>query len=482
MVRRQGQHARDLSRPWRLLRLDGAVLPVLLIAVACSTPPQPPPDIVLISLDTLRRDAVGLYGPDTETATPNLDAIAAESVVFDDAWAQVPFTLPSHMSIFTGLYPDVHGVERKRSTLSEAIPTLPELLRGSGYHTIGVVTNLWMKGEFGFARGFDSYERLPYGLVYADRVNRRAFELLDARGDDHRPLFLFLHYIDPHSDFYNVGQNALPYYAPPDDLAPLGIAPDSREFCDAEENCATDFLLAADREGRQLDEATIRRIAGLYAAGVAFLDREVGGLATGLRERGLWDDALVMITSDHGEEFREHGGFIHIQPYVESLAVPLAIKLPGGEGAGRRLPYTVETIDYLPTLLEAAGLSAPPQVQGSSLLALARGAMPKMRERGAFGRDKLDHDRYALRLDGFTLIHDVATGHSELYDRRLDPAERHDISDSEAEVTAELADRLISIIDANGELAARLAAPPTTGADVLSEDEAAKLRAIGYLE
>jgi arylsulfatase A-like enzyme len=460
------------------------LLLTVLAAAACGGPSAElrSPDIVLISLDTLRRDHVDGYRDDGAALTPNLRALADESVVFDDAWAQVQFTLPSHMSIFTGLYPDVHGVDRKRSRLGEGVPTLPELLQGAGYHTVGVVTNLWMKGEFGFARGFDHYERLPYGLVYADRVNQRAWELLDSDRDRDRPLFLFLHYIDPHSDFFNVDANALPYYAPPELLSELEIAPDSREFCDDDGNCATDFLLAADREGRPLDRATIDRIAALYGRGVAYLDREIGALVDGLRHRAVWEDALVVVTSDHGEAFREHGRFIHIQPYVEDLAVPLMIKLPGGEAGGRRIAATVETVDYLPTLLEAAGVPAPDHLQGRSLLAAIRGADTASTGRAAFGRDKLDRARYALRLGDFSLVHHTGSGSSELYHRRRDPDEQVDLAGLEPARVAELERRLLEIIERNRELAAAIAAPPSTAADVLTEDDAEKLRAIGYLE
>jgi arylsulfatase A-like enzyme len=336
-----------------------------------------------------------------------------------------------------------------------------------------------MEGDFGFARGFDHYERVPYGLVYADRVNRRAFELLDARGDDRRPLFLFLHYIDPHSDFFKAGENALPYYAPAAFLEGLGVTPESREFCDPAGGCATEFLIAADRESRPLPEATVERVAALYGRGVAYLDNEVGELVAGLRERSLWDDSLVFVTSDHGEEFREHGRFVHVQPYVESLAVPLLIKLPGAQRAGTRIAATVETVDYLPTLLDAAGVPSPPHVQGRSLLPLVRGE--EQPERPAFGRDKLDRQRFALRLGRSTLVHHLETGRCELYDRVDDPGERHDLADQRPQAVAAMRATLLAIIDANRRLAATVAAPQV-GADVLTEDEAAKLRAIGYLE
>ncbi len=449
---------------------------------SCTQTPvdEPQPDIIVISLDTLRRDAVGSWNDDPRVQTPNLDRIAKTAVVFDDAWAQIPFTLPSHMSVFTGLYPDVHGVDRKKSRLADGVPTLSTLLHDAGYNTIGVVTNLWMKGEFGFDRGFDHYQRLPYGLVYADRVNQRAFELVDQRQDSEEPMFLFVHYIDPHSDFHNVETNTLPYYAPPDDLAATGIEPDSREFCDDDGNCATEFLLAADRDRRPLDPETINRIALLYSRGVSYLDRQIGDLVRGLEARGLWDDAVVVIMSDHGEEFREHGLFIHIQPYVENLAIPLMIKLPRGDSAGVRIGDSVQTIDVLPTLLEFADLPSPTHLQGASLLPVIAGRRPPSPE--AFGRDKLDRQRFALRSGRYTLIHHLETGISELYDREQDPAEQLNIAHRHPERVADLRTRVLDIVSANRKLAAAMAASTESAIDLLTDEETAKLRAIGYLE
>lgn len=446
------------------------------VAAGCG---QQQPDIIFISLDTLRRDHVGLYGDGGVSLTPAIDRLAAESVLFEDAWAQVPFTPASHMSMFTGLYADVHGVDRKTAQLAEAIPTLPELLREAGYQTVGLVTNLFMDGKFGFARGFDHYERLSYGLVYAERVNHRAFELLDARGKDDRPLFLFLHYIDPHSDFYNVAKNALPYYAPPEFLDDVGIPPESREFCDEAGHCATEFLFAADRESRALDATTVDRIAALYGCGVTYLDREIGALVDGLRQRSLWRDSLVLITSDHGEEFREHGRFLHLQPYVENLALPVLIKLPGAEGAGTRIAATVETVDYLPTLLDAAGAAQPSHVQGASLMPLLRGEPQP--ERRALGRDKGNRQRFALRVGKWALIYHLDSGHTELYDRLADPGERRNIADQQPDQVETLRSTLLEIVAANRALTSALAASPVT-ADVLSDDDNDKLRAIGYVE
>ena len=449
---------------------------------SCARAPEPaagPPNIILISLDTLRRDHVGAFEPSSPAATPELDAIAAESVVFDSAWAQIPFTLPSHMSMFTGLYPDAHRVDRKKAMLADGVPTLATLLQSAGYETVGVVTNLWMKGAFGFDRGFDHYERLAYGMVYADRVNRRVTELLDQRQHPDRPLFLFAHFIDPHSDYFREGQNALPYYAPPEFLEAVGIAATDREFCDSEGRCATDFLIAADREQRPLAPEALDRIAALYARGVEYLDREVGRLKEELTARGFWDDALIVVTSDHGEEFREHGRLIHIQPYVENLAIPLMVRRPGAAGAGRRVATVVETVDYLPTLLDAAGVPVPPHVQGASLQPLLSGDREWRRE--SFGRDKLDRKRFSLRGDDFTLIHHLDTGVSELYERRRDPGESVDVAAQNPDTVADMVARLDEIVTRNSKLA-RVVATAQTDRDLLTGDEIEQLRAIGYLE
>jgi arylsulfatase A-like enzyme len=445
-----------------------------------ATLPAKPPDIVLVSLDTLRRDHVGAYRPGEASFTPTLDDFAASAVVFENAYAQIPFTLPSHMSMFTGLYPDVHQVERKKARLVQGVPTLGESLSGNGYRTVGLVTNLWMKGAFGFARGFDHYERLPYGLVYARRVNDRLFELLDAEPEDPRPLFLFLHYIDPHSDFYKPRKNALPYYAPPEYLEGTGITALSREFCDRDGNCATDFLLAADQEDRSVPSGTIDRMLTLYARGVEHLDHELGALFTQLRGHGIWDDAYVVVTSDHGEEFREHGRFIHVQPYVENLAIPLMIKFPKDKNAGARISALVETVDFLPTLLEVAGARPPAHVQGESFLPLVTGSeSPKT---ASLGRDKLDRDRYTLRTRQLTLVHNTREASSELYDLVHDPGELSDLSSEHPQELERLLQLLRVAIEDNEVLAEALDTAPLVDEEVLSDEERELLRAIGYLE
>lgn len=462
-----------------------AVVCVLATILACreSPAPEPPLNIILISLDTVRRDAVGVYretgGP---SPTPNLDLFAAECVRFDDVWAPTPFTLPSHMSIFTGLHPEIHGVDKSTEVLDPAIPTVAELAAAKGYSTLGLVSNIWMKGVFGFDRGFDHYEEISFGLNYADRINGRLFELIDRNDLDGGPLFLFLHYIDAHSDYHKGGTNALPYYSSPELLAEFGLTPETTAFCDPDGNCGTAFLTAANKTGRPIDGATIRQLFELYLAGVRALDENLGILFRGLQDRGLLENSLVIITSDHGEEFREHGRFVHAQPYVESLAVPLLVRFPGGADGGRIVSHPAELADLMPSMLVAMGIDPPGHLPSQDLLSsLSDPGDPD--PVGILGRDKNRRRRFALRSADHTLVVDFATGETELYDRTADPAEVADLAIDHPETVEALDAQLRAILEGYRKLGAQLKNPNAqSGMDTLTEEEEQQLRAIGYLE
>ncbi len=181
--------------------------------------------------------------------TPRLDELAADSVVFENAFVEAPHTLPSHMSPMTSVYPDVHGVEPEQGPLPGPFVTLAQILRGAGFHTMGLVTSEWLKADFGFGRGFDEYERLPHQRTYSGRVNAAALRSLE-RGKG--PQFLFLHYYDLHSDFgQGRADNKSPYYSPPEYRRGLAVSADGHEFCDEEGHCNTTYLVAADVDRRR---------------------------------------------------------------------------------------------------------------------------------------------------------------------------------------------------------------------------------------
>lgn len=448
--------------------------------LCCGQPaPQRPPDVILISIDTVRRDAVGVMQSDRPSSTPALDGLAADGVVFANTFVPMPFTLSAHMSMLTSLHPEVHGVIGAERRLPAGIATLPEQLHAIGYRTIGLVTNEWLKGDFGFARGFDHYETLPHALTYADRVTAAALDLPPWEDPQRPPVFLFLHYMDAHSDFFHVGQSPLPYYSPTPFRTDIEVG--DEEFCNPGGRCATDFLLDANRQHPPLSPATLAKLRLLYERGVQYLDTQLALLFAGLRAAGIYDSALIALVSDHGEAFREHGQFIHAQTYDETIAVPFILKLPAGEGAGRKLSTLAEIGDLAPTILELLGQPPLPGAQGTSLLPALRGQGGG--KRYVLSQHKNIHSRYALRTTRWKLIFDEASGAAELYDLVEDPGEQHNVATQEPARVEALRDQLERILaalrDKRTALEQGAPVPPTS---ILDDEERERLKSLGYLD
>lgn len=467
----------------------GMLAALAAIPLAACRPAEPdharPRTVILISLDTLRKDAVGVYRGSAATgmSTPVLDAFARDAVAVDGARTPMPFTLPAHMSLLTSQPPRVHGVSHGDRRLSAELGTLPEWLREAGFETHGVAVNYWMKGGFGFERGFDSYELVEQGLVSSGRVNAALRRILDqARSSPgtEQSLFLFVQYFDAHSASTLVRQNALPYYSPPAYRNDLAALPEG-QLCDATEGCASGFLLGADLAGRAVAPGTLAHVRALYDRSVSHLDAQLGEFFDDLKRRDLYDEALIVVTSDHGEEFREHGRFLHSQTYDETLAVPLLVKLPqrlAAGVAGTRAVGLAMLEDVAPTILDVLGLPLPDTAQGVSLLPLMlRGE--SVREL-VVSQDKSRRSRHAIVADGYKLIFDFASGDMELYDLTSDPLETKDLARANPKRAAGLQRRLAGVVAQNTQLAERFrAAAPMA---LLSDEEQAALRAMGYIE
>ncbi|MFW6012126.1 MAG: sulfatase [bacterium] len=448
---------------------------------ACAPAPAPSapsgPPVILISFDTCRADVFGALTGEEPSLTPRLDELARDSVIFENAFVQAPHTLPSHMSMFTGVYPDTHGVQPELDPLPDSLATLPELLDEAGYHTIGIVTSEWLKPDFGFGRGFDDYDRLPHRPTYAERVNAAALRKLRQHDGG---FFLFLHYYDLHSDFDQGSGNKFPYYSHPEYREGLEVSSDGSEFCDDDGNCNTRYLMAADRERRELPRSEIDTIHALYRAAVPQLDSEMGSFFDELKSRGLYEDAVIIVTSDHGEEFREHGRFIHSQPYDETVGVPLFIKFPGSWGAGTRVSEVVETVDIPATLLDYLDLEVPEYFQGETLLGLVENEGDRGKE-AVLSQDTIQKARYGLRTDDVKLILDFEGSRRELYDLREDPAEKTNLATERAELAEELERRLKRLVGANRRLHEDFAQGEGPESDVLSPEERKRLEALGYV-
>jgi len=329
------------------------------------------PDVVLVVVDTLRADHVGIYGHALPT-TPNLDSLARDGLWFRRAYSQSSWTLPAFGSLLTGLYPHRHGAGRhpteveRFGRLAHDARTLAELLTGAGYRCGAVVNNTFLAPEFGFARGFGA----DYFYRGADERDVRSAEDTVAAGlawldAGKSPAFLLLHFMEPHLD-YDPAPSVRGTFTGPGP-APVALPWTTDEWLDSFE---PDRSLADDE---QLDY-----IERLYDEEILAADRGLGRLLDGLTARGRFERTLLVVTSDHGEEFFDHGSFEHGHTlFSELIRVPLVVRAPGIplELRGRPQDVLVQHVDVFQTVLRAAGVAAPESTVGEDLFALvARGA------------------------------------------------------------------------------------------------------------
>lgn len=415
------------------------------------------PNVVLISIDTLRADVLGAYGGRVGT-TPALDRLAAEGVVFESALTPAPWTLPALASAMTGLLPRNHGAGAitnrldplGRAALDTSVTTLARTLAANGWQTQAIVTNPYLLPQFGLGAGFAAYENLTFlseaaiagrtnagqwllrrlapGLVVGDRgseVSERAVRWL-ADADRGRPFFLWLHYIDPHGPYGGAGTTRHKsfrgdsFFGAATSAAPLDVrSPEPVRLRSGEV-----------RLGPEEREA----VRALYRSEVAEVDRQVGRVFDALDARGLRASTLVVILSDHGEEFWEHGGVEHGHSlYDEVLRVVLLLRWPGELPAGARVGSLVSLVDLVPTLHELLGLEPPLATDGISLVPAIRGdAMPP---RTVLSENLLfAEERVAARTAETKLVR-WANGKEEAYDLVRDPAELRDLAGVEAFVS-----------------------------------------------
>ncbi|MHC4378549.1 MAG: sulfatase, partial [Planctomycetota bacterium] len=320
--------------------------------------------LLLISIDTLRADALGSYGS-THGATPHLDRLSEQSVRFTNVWAPGPKTAPSHMTLFTGLPPRIHGVGNLKTSgsprLSVDIATLPELLANAGFATAGFTGGGNVKGELGFDRGFEIYD--DQGQTLPKKLPK-VTNWLQRRGLQEDHWFAFVHTYQVHDPYLPAPEFAERFADPDYPGKILGtrealgaaieggddLAPRSR----GNDRFVANFWRRVDEES----ETDLAYLHQLYTAGVAEMDRDLGVTLRRWDSNGLLEDALVVLTSDHGEEFGEHGRTMHHQLWVETMSVPLLVRLPDGTGAVRTVERPVQHVDLLPSLLDLLGVEA----------------------------------------------------------------------------------------------------------------------------
>ncbi len=476
-------------RRWR----GGAILLVLLLAafvglqaafrVPAAGAPRTP--ILVLLVDALRADRLGCYGGRRPTS-PAIDALAKDGVLFRQAVTASTFTKSSVASIFTGRYPFQHGVYWGSSRETPEVPgeaitsdllpdsetTVAEVLARHGYLTNAWVQNSHLRGFMGFDQGFLDY-RDQQGPI--PRINRLFGRFLSGPGRRYG-FFTYLHYIDLHD----------PYRPRPPYDAMFRPAVDAAGGQEADAYAGVDFaswgrFLGELREGkRTLSEAQVRQLEALYDGQIRFVDDEIGKLLARLKRLGLYDKSLIVLLADHGDGFLEHGFISHsTTPYDELARVPLIIKLPRGEHAGRVIAEQVRLVDLVPTLLEAVGLRERLEVAGCSLMPLLDSASRSPRpaacgeavieiaEEGAAPIVAVRTGRYKL------IVHEKRP--AELYDLAADPGEKVNL----AAAPPSGSERLFTVADLVQKARAARQSNPTIRLD---EQQIRELKALGYID
>jgi arylsulfatase A-like enzyme len=411
-----------------------------------------PRDVILISIDTLRASHLGCYGYHQPT-TPNLDRFRQDAVLFREAIATAPSTLPSHASMMTSLLSRQHGASFDlHRGLSPRFLTIAGVFHQHGYRTVSFNDGGEISAEQGIGNGFDLYRssRPTDRYHFADIVGP-AIGWLQASSPG--PLFLFLHTYEVHHP-YTPDRRFLDLMEPPY-RGPLPAG---------ETDMAT---LVAINDGRLRAGPRDRaHVVATYDAEIRSMDEAFGRLLAFLRSRGRYDRALIVFTADHGEEFDEHGmlGWHAHTLYDELLRVPLLIKFPYGEHAGETVASQVRVIDIAPTLAAALGWPVPEQFRGADLtpLVLGRAAAPR------FAVSRFDSlPTAAIRTSSWKLIG------NRLYDLRSDPAETRDVAAQHPDIVRFLSRRLAAL---------EAERPAASGPRVeLTAEERDRLRSLGYL-
>ncbi len=399
------------------MRLIAATLAVSLLAACTDSDKAPfvpapgalPRTVVLISLDTLRADRLGIHG-NTPDVSPRIDALANDAIVYDRAFAPAPWTLPSHMSMLTGLDPVAHGMRNDDHRLAPGIVTLAEALQEEGFLTAAFTDGGFVDSAYGFADGFTDYEDDRDGDQEDNgwkRILPDAIDWLEDLDDTERA-FVFLHTFDAHAPF----RNESPYPDVVEEFRKRPVGNNPRDH----------LLPRLEYFGQQAkfelhEYGRLEELLNDYDAGVHIADRGTGAIVDTLRELGRYDDALIIVTSDHGESMLEQGLHVGHGMFLSSneTHIPLVMKLPGGRHAGTRSHAIVDLVDIAPTVLDVVEAPAVADMQGQSLAAVADGAK---RTRSAL-----------LQLSGnintFALITPEYRYHTPIFGNTMAIANRH---------------------------------------------------------
>ena len=401
-----------------------------------------PYNVLLVSIDTVRADYLRLYDA-KGVETTNLEKLAKEGIVLKNTISQIPYTLPSHTSLFTGLHPVAHGVrDNVEDILRKDIPTIAEIFLKNGYNTAGFVGSMVLNRTTGLSKGFEYYDDF---LSRADvrgedlgAIERRAQEVFysfqhwQEKRTEQKPFFAFLHFYDPHDP-----------YEPPGAFFPKEDTPRER-----------------------------------YKGEIRYVDQVLGNLFEFLRSKNLWDNTILVVTSDHGEMLQEHGevghGYFLYQP---ALAVPLILHLPNGK-QGEEIADIVQLVDVPSTLLELTGLPIPKEMQGESLVSFLQGGSKR---KNRFALSESYFASIQLGVSPIFSIQDstwkyISSPQPELYDLAKDPTESKNIIEEKKSLSQQMKQKLLQYGEINRGAGAQQSEKRT-----ITAEQAEQFAALGYL-
>ncbi|MFQ5649568.1 MAG: sulfatase-like hydrolase/transferase [bacterium] len=475
-------------RPVLICWIAALVLAFVLSSTSEARSRSGKPNVILLIIDTLRADRLGCYGYDRPT-TPAIDAVAKESVLFEQAYVPWASSLPSHASIMTSMYPYYHGAFPNGKFLNPRLLTLPKILREYGYKNGAFVSNTLVGNQYNFQLGYDTFTDLTR-FNYRDsswQMWVRALNLVRLVDKlSQKDLFteLALAWIEKNQSgpFFLWGQWLYPHapYEPPVEYL--------RRFEDRYAGIADGSLkqIFEVRKGRvQLSEADQQHYAALYDGEVALSDFQIQRIYHQLESLNLLENSIVIVTSDHGENLLEHGlEYGHAGVHESSVRIPLIIRLPGRSPQIRRVSQVVQSIDIAPTVLDLLGIPVPEQFQGKSLVPLMNGEPVDWPAEAYCVGFRKKRNFFGLRKGEWKLILDVRTqNHTwELYHLPSDPHETKNLYENEAEMAAEMKREMEAWLRREFEDLELVYHPGGFFAEEFDEKTMQRLRTLGYIK
>ena len=391
------------------------------------------PNIILVSIDTLRADRVGAYGA-IYNVTPMLDHLAAKGVIFKNTYSPAPWTLPAHASLFTGVYPTTHKAIDDKVYIDPKIPMLAEKLREAGYNTAAFVSHYYLSKDYGFDRGFKKF--VMNIDAPAETMTDLAINWL--KKNRKSSFFLFLHYFDPHTPYNPPLNYARKHY-------PAGVR--------VVQGTTKDVISVIQKWPSDEAKETLRGLEALYLGEIDFVDSSFSELYKYLQNWNLDTDTILIVVSDHGEEFMDHGLMEHgFTLHEEQLRVPFIIHCPKRFPSHQTIDPKVSLIDVMPTLLDMLHIPIPKSVQGRSLLPLINGseAQSELQNRSLYGETtRQGPDRMCIISNSYKYFYSpfFSLNHVHfmpaLFDLEKDSGEHKNLIDDEPQLTADLRKKLL---------------------------------------